>query len=289
MKPKLLKIQANRVESFSARRDLSPAVNNLWHYHEELELIYIRRGEGTRFVGDNISRFKHGDLILLGSNLPHYWRFDTDYFDADQKVPDIFVVHFNANFLGTIFLEVPENRGLKKLIENSKRGLYFQHDTDNKIVDLFLDITKSEGQDRLLNLFKLLYSLSAHLKYSPIASLGFKHEYDLQEQERMQQVYQHTLNHYKRRISLEEIAGVAKMSTHAFCKFFKSRNKKNYTDFVNEIRIGHACKLLLENKLMISQICFESGFNNFSTFHKCFKQITGKSPLQYQKTFTDLA
>lgn len=284
MKPKLLKIQATRTESFSARLDLSPAVNNMWHYHEELELIYIKEGEGTRFIGDKINSFTHGDVLLLGSNLPHYWRFESEYFQEDSKVPEVYVVHFKANFLGEAFLEAAENRGLKKLLENAKRGLTIKGKQLKSIVSLFSKLIEKEGQQRLLTFLQMLTEITES-NTQAIASIGFNYDLNTKEQERMQAVYTYTLNNYKRKITLDEIAEVAKMSTHSFCKFFKSRSKKNYTDFVNEIRIGHACKLLMENKLMISQICFESGFNNFSSFHKCFKQFTSDSPLQYQKQF----
>jgi len=286
MKPRLLKIQSPEIESFSARRDLTPTVNSIWHYHEELELVYFKKGEGTQFIGDNISRFKSGDVVLVGANLPHYWRFDQDYFQEGGKSADIYVIHFHSHFLGEQFLDVPENRELKKLISNSSRGLQILLPDISEVIHLMIRTVETESSRRLLYLLEALSKISTNNnELSAIASIGFKYNYLSEEQDQIQNIYSYTLNHYKRKITLTEIAEVAKVSPNTFCKFFKSRSKKNYTDFVNEIRVGQACKLLIENKFRINEVCFESGFNNFASFHKCFKKVTGKSPLQYQRSF----
>ena len=286
MKPKLLKIQSPEIESFSARRDLTPTVNSIWHYHEELELVYFKEGEGTQFIGDHISRFTSGDVVLVGSNLPHYWRFDHDYFAEGGKSADVYVIHFHPHFLGQHFLEVPENRELKKLISNSSRGLQIKLPNINNVIHLMEKTVETEHNKRLLYLLEALFEISSqNNELYAIASMGFKYNYLREEQDQIQNIYNYTLNHYKQKITLAEIAEVAKVSPNTFCKFFKSRSRKNYTDFVNEIRVGHACKLLIENKFRINEVCFESGFNNFASFHKCFKKVTGKSPLQYQRSF----
>jgi AraC-like DNA-binding protein len=261
-------------------------MNSIWHYHEELELIYFKQGEGTQFIGDNISRFKSGDVALVGANLPHYWRFDENYFDTNGKMADVYVIHFNSHFLGERFLQVPENRELKKLISNSARGLQIQSPQLNDIIALMIATVEESTSKRLLLLLEVLSKISsANSTLSPIASLGSKYHYVREEQDQIQDIYNYTLNNYRKKISLQEIAEVAKVSPNTFCRFFKSRSKKNYTDFVNEIRVGQACKLLIENKLRVNEVCFESGFNNFASFHKCFKKVTGKSPLHYQKAF----
>jgi YesN/AraC family two-component response regulator len=145
---------------------------------------------------------------------------------------------------------------------------------------------ETEHNKRLLYLLEALFEISSqNNELYAIASMGFKYNYLREEQDQIQNIYNYTLNHYKQKITLAEIAEVAKVSPNTFCKFFKSRSRKNYTDFVNEIRVGQACKLLIENKFRINEVCFESGFNNFASFHKCFKKVTGKSPLQYQRSF----
>ncbi len=287
MKPKLLKLHSTDIEYFNVRRDLIPTINSIWHYHEELELIYFKAGEGTQFIGDSIKRFRSGDVVLVGTNLPHYWRFDQDYFQEGEKSADVYVIHFRASFLGASFLEIPENRELKKLINHSSRGLQISLPNKQNIINLITKTENSTGHKRLLYFLEALFEISNHNQaLKPIASIGFKYNYLNEEQEQIQAVYNYTFNNYKRKITLAEISEVAKVSINTFCKFFKSRSQKNYTDFVNEIRVGQACKLLIENKLRINEVCFESGFNNFASFHRYFKKTTGKSPLQYQKLFT---
>jgi len=286
MKPKLLKIQSPEIESFSARRDLTPTMNSIWHYHEELELIYFKKGEGTQFIGDNISRFKSGEVVLVGANLPHYWRFDEIYFKSNEISADVYVIHFQSHFLGEKFLEVPENRELKKLISNSARGLQIQSPQLKRIINLIIKTVEASDHRRLIGLLEVLNEISASENVlNPIASIGFKYNYLSDEKEQIQNIYNYVFNNYQKKISLHEIAEIAKVSPNTFCKFFKSRSKKNFTDFVNEIRVGQACKLLIERKLRVNEVCFESGFNNFASFHKCFKKLTGKSPLHYQKMF----
>ena len=198
----------------------------------------------------------------------------------------MYVIHFRSNFLGDHFLDIAENRELKKLIYNSTRGLQINTPDMNTIIQLIVKTINSEGYKKLLYFLEILFEISNYNSLlRPIASIGFKYNYINEEQAQIQAIYNYTLNNYKRKISLAEIAEVAKVSINTFCKFFKARSKKNYTDFVNEIRVGQACKLLIENKLRINEVCYESGFNNFTSFHKCFKKTTGKTPLQYQKNF----
>jgi len=118
-----------------------------------------------------------------------------------------------------------------------------------------------------------------------LSSLGFKDDVAEDEKDRINAIYDYSIKNFKRTIQLEEIAGVANISPNSFCRYFKSRTRKTYSQFLIEIRVGHACKLLIENNLSIKQLCYESGFNNFTSFHKYFKLITSKSPLTYQREF----
>ena len=226
MKPKLLKIHPNLVESFTARRDLSPAVNNIWHYHEEIELIYICKGEGIRFVGENISRFRSGEIFILGSNLPHYWRFDQEYFEENGKVPDVYVIHFNKNFLGEKFINLPENITLKKLFNQTDVGLSIRSKHHKQLIQLIIQIVENEEKLRLINFLNLIYNIANDSICKPITSSTFKKEFDKKEQERMQDIYNYTFLKFKQKISLEDIASIAKLSPNSFCKFFKSNTKK---------------------------------------------------------------
>jgi AraC-like DNA-binding protein len=286
MRPYLLKVSKGPDSSFSVRRDLVPHVNNRWHYHSEVELIHFKKGEGTQFIGDSIKRFKAGDVILVGANLPHYWRFDDVYFEEDTKVgADVRVSHFNEHFWGQQFLHLPENSNLKVVLEKAKRGLQVTGKSRQVVADIMEKLLESEGSQRIILLIEALTAVANCKQLVPLSSIGFKPELADVESDRINAIYEYSIKNFRNKIQLEEIAEVANISPNSFCRYFKSRTRKTYSQFLIELRVGHACKLLIENKECIKRLCYESGFNNFTSFHKYFKQITGKSPLIYQKEF----
>jgi YesN/AraC family two-component response regulator len=286
MKPHLLKVSPTSAQSFSARRDMMPDVNNRWHYHSALELIYFKKGKGTQFIGDSIKNFNDGDVVLVGRDLPHYWRFDSEYFkQSDEVTADIYVVHFEELFWGNDFLNLPENSDVRKVIANSKRGIQINGKSKKSIADLIVQIIETNGAKKILLLLEALLAINQCKEVNYLVSLGFQCNFQVAEKDRIQAIYNYTISNYKKKIDLKEIAEIATISPNSFCKFFKSRSKKTYTQFTNEIRIGQACKLLIENQMSVKEICYESGFYNFASFHKCFKDITGKTPLKYQQEF----
>jgi AraC-like DNA-binding protein len=286
MRPQLLKVLKGPGHSFNIRQDLVPHVNNRWHYHKEVELIHFKKGEGTQFIGDNIKRFKAGDVALVGSNLPHYWRFDDTYFEENPKVAaDVRVAHFCEDFWGSNFLELPENVSIKSVLEKAKRGLQITGRTRTAVAEVLEDLLDADGPQRIILLIKALVTIAGCKQLETLSSMGFKHDFMEAENDRINDIYDYTLKNFKRPIQLDEIASVANISPNSFCRYFKSRTRKTYSQFLIEIRVGHACKLLIESGMSIKQLCYESGFNNFTSFHKYFKLITGKSPLIYQKEF----
>jgi AraC-like DNA-binding protein len=286
MRPQLLKVCKEPGHSFSIRQDIVPFVNTRWHLHPEVELIHFRRGQGTQFVGDSMKTFKAGDVVLIGSNLPHYWRFDDIYLDGETAVPiDVRVAHFSENFWGEAFLQLPENAHLKSLFDKAKRGIQVQGEARRKVAELLEELLETEGMRRIMLLMEALYIISESDQLTSLSSIGFKHNFAEAEYDRVNTIYEYSLKNFKRAIQLEEIASVANISPNSFCRYFKSRTRKTYSRFLIEIRVGHACKLLIENNLSIKQLCYESGFNNFTSFYKYFKVITGKSPLGYQREF----
>lgn len=286
MRPQLLKVSKAPRHSFSVRQDIVPYINNRWHYHPEIELIHFKKGEGTQFIGDNIKRFKPGDIVLVGPQLPHYWRFDDAYFEDGSKLnADVRVVHFAENFWGDQFLQLPENVNIKGILDKARRGLQITGRTRQKVAELLEYLLHSDGSTRIMLLIEALNTISECKNLSVLSSIGFKQELVEAESDRVNAIYDYSLKNFKRKIQLEEIAAVANISPNSFCRYFKSRTRKTYSQFLIEIRVGQACKLLIENNLSIKQLCYESGFNNFTSFHKYFKMITGKSPLNYQKEF----
>jgi len=286
MKPQLLKVSSNPVNSFNARRDNLPYINNRWHYHSEVELIYFKKGNGTQFIGDSIKRFRSGDVILVGAHLPHYWKFDETYFSDEQNNhADVVVVHFLEHFWGSSFLNLPENKAIKLVLEKAQRGVVVNDKSKKQIGDIIESILSSDGPKRIIMLMEALLSIEANAQSNLLSSIGFRHNFEETENERINAIYNYSLANFKRKIQMEEMAAVANISPNSFCRYFKSRTRKTYTQFISEIRVGHACKLLIEDSMNVKQICYESGFHNFASFHKHFKMITGKSPLSYQKSY----
>ena len=286
MKPQLLKVTTEPTHSFSVRQDLHPYINNLWHYHPEIELVHIRKGGGTVFVGDHIMRFNVGDMVLIGAHLPHYWRYDDSYFEPDTTLTaDAAAIHFAENFWGEPFLNLPENKPVKSMLEKAKRGIHITGQTAVTVAELIEKMIQCEGMQRIITLMEVLSAIATSSQITLLSSMGFRHDFDDQENERINAIYEYTLANFRRKIQLKEIADIARISENSFCRYFKSRTRKTYSQFLIEIRVGDACKLLIENKLSIKQICFECGFNNLVGFHKYFKLITGKSPLSYQREY----
>jgi AraC-like DNA-binding protein len=284
MKPKLLKVPKTPTHSFSVREDRDPFINNRWHYHAEVELIYFHQGSGTQFVGDHIKRFHSGDIILVGSNLPHYWRYDDAYFkgDKDMSVHST-VIHFSENFWGDPFLQLPETKPIKNLLDKARRGILVNAKEEGKIQEGVEKIRSSEGVGRIIALIECLSAFAGTADLHILSSIGFSHDFSELENDRINAIYDYTFRHFPQKIYLEQVAAVAGLVPNSFCRYFKSRTGKTYTQFLTEIRVGHACKLLIDNRISIKQLCYESGFNNFTCFHKNFKFITGKSPQHYQK------
>jgi AraC-like DNA-binding protein len=286
MKPQLLKVSTTPTQSFSVRRDLVPYMNNKWHYHPEIELIHLKKGVGTQFIGDNIKSFRSGDIVLVGPHLAHYWRFDDCYFKDQSKVQaDVRVAHFSENFWGDQFLNLPENKAIKSLLESSRRGLQVNGKIKVKVAELLEKMLESEGASRIILLMEALNLIANCNQTVKLSSIGFKQDYDETSNIKINAIYNFTLENFRRKIHLEEIASVAVISPNSFCRYFKSKTGKTYSRFLTEIKVGHACRLLIENKLNIKQLCYESGFNNMASFHKYFKITTGKSPLSYQREF----
>jgi AraC-like DNA-binding protein len=226
-------------------------------------------------------------VILVGSNLPHYWRFDDIYYEENTKaVADIRVAHFNENFWGSQFLELPENMNIKTVLEKAKRGLQITGKTKQKVAELLEQLQEADGPLRIILLIEALTAVANTKQLPQLSSMGFKPDLVDAEKDRINAIYEYSIKNFKRKIQLEEIAEVANISPNSFCRYFKSRTRKTYSQFLIELRVGHACKLLIENNQCIKRLCYDSGFNNFTSFHKYFKMITGKSPLVYQKEFT---
>ncbi len=284
MKPQLIKVPKAIQQSFTIRREVALYFYDRWHYHPEMELVHIEQGSGTQFIGDSIQNFQNGDLLLIGPQLPHYWRCDEKYFQGNNDLyAQATVLHFLPDLFGEIFLNLPENKAIQELFQKAQFGIKLTGDTKEKIVFLMQRILNNKISNGIIALLEILETLAHSPDIKTLSNKFTLKEMDSFETDRINEIYNYTISNFHKKITISEIAEVANISRHSFCRYFKSRSRKTYSQFLLELRIGHACKLLLEQKLSVAQICFDSGFNNFTNFNKSFKIINKMTPLQYQK------
>jgi len=287
MKPHFHKVPVQRENSFSLRHDIKPDFGSVWHYHPELELHLVLKGEGVRFIGDNIHNFSAGEMILLGENLPHTWRCNKKYSNNKSgSNVEALVLHFLPNCFGKDFLSLPETFLIPKLFERAKSGLIIKGETKTEVTNLLTQSLEAFGLDRLVLLMSILKALVRNFEDQETISTSYqKVQSNELEMARLDTIYSYSLYNYKKDISLEEIASVANMSKTSFCRYFKLMTNKTYSEFLTEVRISHVCRALIENKFSTEVICFDSGFNNISNFYRHFKKVTGLTPFEYKSKY----
>jgi AraC-like DNA-binding protein len=254
-----------------------------WHYHSELELVVVLKSSGTLFLGDSIEKFEEGDLYLVGKNLPHKFLNDDKYF---QKNTDLtakaIAIHFDEKFLGNIFKVTAEMKPIKDLISKASQGIRFIA-VDELIKNKIFQLKDENNFERIIKLLEILYELANHKNYQVLSSIGFKSSPNKVGNDVLDKMYDYIFDNFKKNISSKDIATAVAMNHSAFSRFFKRVQGKTVTKYLNEIRIGFACKLLLEAHYNISNICYDCGYNNLSNFNRHFKEIKGMSPTDFVK------
>lgn len=249
-----------------------------WHFHPELELVYVNGGSGKRHIGNHLSYFGNGELVFIGSNLPHYGF--TDRLSGNKSET---VVQMRPDFLGDGFFDLPEMTEIGRLIERARMGLSFHGETKEVLGSRIQGLAELDHFDRLLEVISILHALALSKEYSSLNAQGLVLEINMQDNNKVNVIYDYVRDNFTRPITLEEISDLVSMTEPSFCRYFKKISGKTFTRFVNEYRLVHASKLLAERPSSITEICFQSGFNNFSHFNKKFKEFTGKSPSDYRR------
>ena len=282
MKPIFKKVDSKSEEAFVARIDEFAQFYNKWHFHPELELTHIVKGRGTRFVGDNIEFFQDGDLILVGSNLPHVWKNQ----NKESELSVARVVQFLPNFMGEDILKLVEFKNIQKLLIKSSFGLKIEGEVKVLILGFLNKLFKTEDPlERIILIIKMLDCLGTSDETIPISKSLFLVELDKQNKDRLNRVIDYTITNFASKIMLEDVASISNMSVSNFCKFFKVRVKKTYVQYLTEVRIGLSCKMLIENQLSINRIAYDSGFVNISNFNRAFKLNKNMTPFSYRKLY----
>lgn len=286
MQPKLEKVFSNYASSIAVKREITPYMDYPLHYHPEFEIIYVEKSYGIRLMGNHIGNFCDGDLMFISPNLPHVWKNDNDfYLNNENLFVDVYVIHFREDALKSGFFDLPELEHIKKLFLTGQQGMFINGIHKQKIVELIKNVYGSIGFDRLAFFLKTLDTIAKSDDYELLSNQGFTNSLSNADSERINKVMNFLMNNYNREIELDEIASLVNLNKSSFCRYFKYRTHKTCSQFLNEIRVAHACKLLVNSNKTISEICYEIGYNNISHFNRQFKLITGLTAGAYVKKY----
>jgi AraC-like DNA-binding protein len=280
----------NRPEnSFLARQDRLPCIEQNWHFHKELELIYFIKSTGTRYVGNSIGNFAPGELYLIGSNVPHLFRNHKEYYadNFEDEAVDLIVIKFVPDFLGDAFLELAESKKIQLLFQRANMGLKFSKAATYLVHNHILGLLGNQGLSRVIGLLKILDILSVVENYKTLCTEVITSTYSKNEKDRMGRVVTFLTENFDKKIELDEVASIAYMTPNAFCRYFKKRTRKSFTQYLNEIRLRHACKLLIEGEMQIATVCYQSGFNTLTNFNRQFKNLMKVTPSEYMEKYNE--
>ena len=286
MEPFLEKVPHLPGESFFVKSDVRKYLSWGWHYHPEIEICLTKQSTGQRFVGNSIEPFSDGDLVLLGENLPHAFVNDPIFKEGRSELHVItYVVQFRKDCLGNLFFELPELNDVKVLLELAKKGIQFTGKSRDELAAMTEKLLDLKGFSKLLHLLEILKLMASTgekrtlNRFAIDRSLSYKNK----DTTRISAVYDYVIRNFQKPISLSSMADVANLTENAFSKYFKKRTSKNFSTFLNEIRVEESCKMLISDKYTISQISEACGFTNLSNFNRQFKKITGTTPRAYRK------
>jgi len=277
-------LQPTSGQSFLLRKFDSTAFDAPYHFHVEYELTYILQGHGKRYVGSHMNDFTSGDLVLLGPNLPHCWKLEPG--KETQTGASAIVIQFDGAFLGDDFFNKNELQHIKRLFQKSGSGVCFSGDTQKVVGQNLLALSEEENGFRMLmGLLEALQRLAQSAEYTLLDPNQIVAERSLAEQERINPVFAYLVENFRQQVSLEKAAGIANMTTNAFCKYFKKITRKTFMETIIEYRLNYAIQQLVQTDKPVSVIAFESGFGDVSHFYKMFKVKMNLSPLNYRKKF----
>jgi AraC-like DNA-binding protein len=273
-------------KAFEIKELVAPYFDVNWHFHSEYQLFVVLKGKGTRFIGDHMQNFKDGDMVLTGPDLPHLWKNDKAYHIPENRLETHgVVIYFPHNFLNNSVFQLDEFESIAGMLRKSTRGIEIKGKTNLQVRQMMLDLVPMKGVKGIVQLLKILQTIADSNECKLIADAAYINTNKESERDRMGQVYEYVMHNYQGKVSLEEAAQLSNLSVSSFSRFFKSRMNKSFTDFVTEVRISHACKLLHETDLNISEISYECGFFTLSNFNKLFKERVKKTPVEYRREY----
>ncbi len=283
MKPALRSFSFHPERSFLVRKDTGAPVYSMWHQHAEVELFLTRGGQGGMMIGDcEMPIDGTCQMLVLGKNLPHTMSYGNR---PNEKEVEAVVVHLEPSVFGA-FYELPEMAPIRTMLKNADRGIMIKGNTLKQMETQMFALIDDEPSQGMIRLLQLLYTIATSADCEYIASQGYTSSHNKEtDNSRMSKIYNFVLENYHRDITVQEVADIIHFAKGSFCRYFKQRTGKTFMDFLIEVRIGNACKLLMEDELNINEIAYACGYNNISNFFHQFKALKGCSPSRYQKNY----
>ena len=270
---------------FSVKKIELPFFSTEFHFHKECQIVYVQESEGKRIIGDSIESFGSDELIFLGSGIPHVWHNDKHYFEMDKKKIKArsIAVFFHPDKLLEGLSHFTPVKKLEAVLLIAKRGMKFTNQSKVQLKQLLLEMTQKKELSRLITFIKILELISSTREYELLASEGYINTYHARDNDRIDKVFKYVFSHFTEEIQLDQVAGLVNMNRESFCRYFKSRTQKTFIHFLNEVRIGHACRLMTEGETHIAGLAYQCGFNSLSNFNRFFKEIKGVAPREHLK------
>lgn len=285
MKPVFEKVPHRDWESFHCETVHGPDYGTRWHFHPEYQITLAIRSRGHRVVGDNIAPLMDGDLVLVGSNLPHVWHQD----EGGGASVDAVIVRFAEDFLGRDFLNMPEVEPVKRLLRRAARGLEVRGSARLEVSQRMRRLAECDGLSRVVELLAILDSLARSKDLRPLASAGYEPTLHATDQGRMERVCDYIHQHLTEDIDRAQLAKLAHLSEGAFSRFFRSRTGKTVPEYINEVRVGRACRMIAEDQQNITDIALDCGYRNLANFNRRFREVAGCTPREYRAQMRTLS
>lgn len=289
MRPNRLNVPQTAHQSFDIRHEKLPYFTNPWHFHPELELNFIIHSSGTRFIGQCVERFESGEIVLLGKNLPHYWKNDACYSQqTSTSMAEAIIIRFPEDFAGAGFFNLPETKQIANLFRRAIYGLKLQEPLRSQVAQQLMDLPGKHGFDLLINWIALLQTIANSPAIEVISPNYIPVTIFAKNNDRMNRVMGYLLEHFTEPIFLPDIAELGCMNESSFCRYFKVQTGKTLGQYITDLRIRYACELLSKTQQSVTQICFDAGFENVSHFIYVFRKVRGQTPFVFRKGISEI-
>jgi len=250
-----------------------------WHYHPEIEICYVKQGEGHRIVGDSIEKFGSDDLVLLGSHLPHCWT-TSELFNHQTLDMEVYVIQFNKDHILNNGMEFKE---INQLLESAQKGIKFDILKDNCLKPQIKKVDNTQGLEKYLSLLTLLHLMCKTIEKSTLVSNLYTPEYSKKAEKRIVKACNYIHQNYREHIVISEIAELVSMNPSSFCRYFKKYIGKTIIEYVNDLRINYACNQLQNTPKVVHKIAYDCGYQSVTQFNKIFKRLMNETPTEYRK------